>query len=160
VVDRVGSRLSRARPRGVRARVLIADPSPASRSALRATLERRGLAVCGELADLPSAVDAAARRHPDVCLLDAAIAGRAFEAVDEIRNAAPDTRVVMLSTSSSDEELLEAVAAGASGHLAKGISSRALGAALDDLLAGRSAFPRRLERLLIAALRKGGDAGD
>jgi DNA-binding NarL/FixJ family response regulator len=146
-------------PRRARLRVLIADPSPVSRSALRATLEWRELPVCGELADLPGAVDAAAGRHPDVCLLDAAIAGRAFEGVDKIRRAAPDTQVVILSASPSDEELLEAAAAGASGHLAKGISSRALAAALDDLVAGRSAFPRRLDTLLIAALREGGDTG-
>jgi two-component system, NarL family, nitrate/nitrite response regulator NarL len=157
--DRLEPCPPRVRRRRARPRVVIADPSPVSRSALRATLERHGFAVCGELADLPSAVDAAADRHPDVCLLDAAIAGRAFEGVDEISSAAPGTRVVILSASLSDEELLEAVAAGASGHLAKGISSRALAAALDDLFAGRSAFPRRLDPLLIAALREGGDTG-
>jgi DNA-binding NarL/FixJ family response regulator len=116
---------------------------------------RRGIAVCAEVDDVEGAVRAAARERPDVCLLDAAIAGRGCKRVQPILKAAPQMHVVILSTSSSDEELLDAVLAGASGHLAKTTSSRALDAALRDVVAGGSAFPRRLDALLAAALREG-----
>jgi DNA-binding NarL/FixJ family response regulator len=133
-------------------RVLIADPARAARSALRAVLERRGILVCADVEDVKSAVEAAARERPDVCLVDSAVAGRRCRGLQPILSAAPQTRVVLLSNSSSDEDLLDAVIAGASGHLAKTISSRALDAALRDVVSGRSAFPRRLDGLLAAAL--------
>ena len=133
--------------------MLIADPARAARYALRGVLERRGLLVCADVEDVAGAVEVAARERPDVCLLDSALGGSGCVGVRPILRAAPETRVVLLSNSSSDEELLDAVVAGASGHLAKTISSRALAAALRDVVVGKSAFPRRVDTLLVDAVR-------
>jgi DNA-binding NarL/FixJ family response regulator len=137
----------------IRRGVLIADSVQASRSALRALLERREVVVCADVEDAAGAIGVAERLRPDVCLLDVAIAGTAFDAVSAIRDAAPEVPVVIVSAAPHDAEGLQAVAAGASGYLAKTLPSRALVAALTDVVAGGSAFPRRLETLLLAALR-------
>jgi two-component system invasion response regulator UvrY len=136
-------------------RVLIADPVRARRSALRAVLERRDFEVCADVEDVRDAIVAVERERPDVCLVDPAIATPAFEAVVPIRDAAPGLSVVIIGDAPSDVELIEAGAAGASGYLARTSPPSALQAALTDVVAGRSAFPRRLETLLVAALRRG-----
>jgi DNA-binding NarL/FixJ family response regulator len=135
-----------------RLRVLLAGHGRGARAALRATLEQGDLAVCGEVEDVAGAVAAVARERPDVCLLDGVIPGGAPNGAAAIVRAAPLVRVVILAASASDAELLDAVAAGASGHLRTDLQACRLIAALRDVAAGRPAFPRRLEAVLVAAL--------
>jgi DNA-binding NarL/FixJ family response regulator len=143
--------------------VLIVDPGRTSRFALRAQLEGRGSVTCAEAEDAASAVRVAAQLHPDVCVVDTAVAGPACDAVGAIHEAAPELPVVMVSASPNDAEGLEAAVAGAAGYLGKTIPSRALAAALADVVAGGAAFPRRLQTVLVAALREraplGGSGG-
>jgi DNA-binding NarL/FixJ family response regulator len=134
--------------------VLIVDPARPSRFALRAQLERRGVVTFAEAEDVRAAVRAAVRLHPDVCLVDTAVAEPAREAIAAIHEAAPELPVVMVSASPNDAEGLEAATAGAAGYLGKRIPSRALAAALTDVVAGGSAFPRRLQTVMVAALRE------
>ena len=111
------------------------------------------MTVCGEAADLPTVLAAATRERPDLCLLDAALAGRGYSAVAPILDAARGVRVVILDGSVGDAELLNAVSMGAAGHLPRDLAAAAMTAALRDVLAGRPAFPRRVEPLLAAALQ-------
>ena len=121
---------------------------------LRAKLHEGGFAVCAEADEVARAAAVAAREQPDVCLLDGAVAGGADAAITAMRRAAPLVPVVILARCASDAELLEAVAAGARGHLREDLRPPELVGALADVLAGRPAFPRRLEALLVAALRR------
>jgi DNA-binding NarL/FixJ family response regulator len=132
--------------------VLLAGHARAQAHALRTLLETDGMSVCDEVADLQSTVDRAARARPDICLLDATVAGARYEHVAAIRKAARGVRVVIFGGRPSDTELLDAVAAGAAGHLRRDLHAAGLIAALRDVLAGRPAFPRRLEALLADAL--------
>jgi DNA-binding NarL/FixJ family response regulator len=132
--------------------VLLAGHAPARGRALRATLEADQMTVCGEAADLPTAIAAATRERPDLCLLDAALAGRGYSQVAPILDAARGVRVVILDGSAGDAELLDAVSMGAAGHLPRNLAAAAMTAALRDVLAGHPAFPRRVEALLAAAL--------
>jgi DNA-binding NarL/FixJ family response regulator len=136
--------------------VLLAGHGPAGRADLRAALHRGGLTVRGEVDDLAGAVAAAASQRPDVCLLDGAIPGCSGHAAAAIVRAAPGVRVVILAASATDAELLDAVAAGACGHVRHDLDARTLTAIVRDVLAGRPAFPRRLDSLLVDVLQHGG----
>jgi DNA-binding NarL/FixJ family response regulator len=136
--------------------VLLAGHAPARAQALRAVLEENAMSVCGEVADLASTVAAVAHERPDLCLLDAALAGGGYARVAAVLAAARGVRVVLLDGAAGDAELLDAVAVGAAGHLPRDLHAAALMAALRDVLAGRPAFPRRLEPLLAATLRAHG----
>lgn len=125
-------------------RVLIADDHPPTRAGVRYTLETAGLEVCAETSDGPSAVAAALRERPDICLLDIHMPGSGIVAAREITNALPETRVVMLTVSRDDEDLFEALRAGAAGYLLKDMDPDRVPNALEGVLAGEAALPRTL----------------
>jgi DNA-binding NarL/FixJ family response regulator len=139
---------------GASASVLLAGHSPARSHTLSALLDADGMPACREVVDIASTVAAASQDRPDLCLLDAAIAGAGYANVTAILEAAPGMRVVILAGSAGDRELLDAVAVGAAGHLPRDLHPAALTAALHDVLGGRPAFPRRVEALLTAALQE------
>lgn len=125
-------------------RVLLADDHPPTRAGVRYTLEAAGMVVCAEAADADGAVDAALRERPDVCLLDIHMPGSGINAARAITRELPDTRVVMLTVSRDDEDLFEALRAGASGYLLKDMDPDRVPNALEGVLAGEAALPRTL----------------
>jgi two-component system NarL family response regulator len=124
-------------------RVLLADDHVGVRMGTRLALEEAGFEVCAEVADASSAVEAALRERPDVCLLDVVMPGGGIEAAAAIAEGLPDTAVVMLTVSEDEDHLFDAIRAGASGYLLKDMDPDRLAAALDGVLAGEAAFPRR-----------------
>lgn len=133
--------------------VLLADDHPVLRLSVREDLEQAGFHVCAETASADDAVDAALREEPDLCLLDVSMPGGGLHAAAEIATRLPATRVVMLTAHASEELVLEAVRAGADGYLLKDDHPARLPIALEDVLAGIPAFPRRLSRPLVEAAR-------
>jgi DNA-binding NarL/FixJ family response regulator len=79
--------------------------------------------------------------------------GGGFHAAAGILLRVPSAKVVMLTAHSSEEHLLEAVRAGASGYLLKDDDPTRLPIILRDVLAGVPAFPRRLMPPLVLAAR-------
>jgi len=134
--------------------VLIADDHPATRAGVRLALERGGFVVCAEVPDGPSAIDAALRERPDVCLLDINMPGNGIEATKTIVRQLPETAVVMLTVSRSDADLFDALRAGASGYLLKDTDPARLPHALRGVLDGEAALPRRLVALVIDEFRE------
>jgi DNA-binding NarL/FixJ family response regulator len=125
-------------------RVLIADDHPPIRAAVRRILEREGFDVCAEAADAEGAVTAAREARPDVCLLDVHMPGGGIAAASRVLHEHPEAAVVMLTVSEHDEDLFDALCAGASGYLLKGGDPRDLGDALRGAHAGRPALPPEL----------------
>jgi DNA-binding NarL/FixJ family response regulator len=125
-------------------RVLIADDHPPTRMGVRFTLEHAGFAVCAEAADANGAIDAALEHQPDVCLLDIHMPGSGIEAARAITRELPDTKVVMLTVSRDDNDLFDALRAGASGYLLKDMDPDRVPHALLGVLAGEAALPRTL----------------
>ena len=79
-------------------RVLIADDSTELRDVVRSQLERAGIIVVAEAADGDAALDAAARLHPDVVVLDAAMPGAGVAAlVARMADHKPPPAVVVYS---------------------------------------------------------------
>jgi DNA-binding NarL/FixJ family response regulator len=135
-------------------RVLVADDHPPARAGVTAALERGGFVVCATAADARSAIEAARRERPDVCLLDVHMPGEGIHAAETIARELPETAVVMLTVSRTDADLLNALRAGASGYLLKDIDPARLPLALRGVLSGEAALPRRLVAVLIEEFRE------
>jgi DNA-binding NarL/FixJ family response regulator len=116
-------------------------------------LERDGIEVCAEVSSAESAVEAALREHPDVCLLDVNMPGGGASAASNITARLPHTIVLMLTVSRESEDLLESLRRGANGYLLKDMNPGKLPVAVRAALAGEAAVPRELAGYLIEELR-------
>lgn len=133
-------------------RVLIADDHPPTRAGVRAALEP-DFEICGEAASASEAVETALRTSPDVCILDVHMPGGGIAAAAEIGSALPSAAVVMLTISQHDDDLFDALKAGALGYLLKGTDPGRLPHALRGVLEGQAAVPRSLVARVIAEFR-------
>jgi DNA-binding NarL/FixJ family response regulator len=138
--------------------VLIADDHAPTRADMREALERNGrFTVCAEAADGAAAVEAAVRERPDLCLLDIRMPGSSgIAATREITTRLPGTKVVMLTVSLDDDDLLNALRGGAVGYLLKDIDPGRLPYALNDAMEGGAPIPRRLVARLVSEFRDHG----
>lgn len=134
-------------------RVLIADDHAPTRMGVREVLEEDGFSVVAEASTARAAVDGAVEHCPDVCLLDLNMPGSGITAAAEISKAVPDSAIVVLTVSRSDEDLFEALTAGAMGYLLKDIDPDHLPQALRSVLAGEAALPPALAARLVKEFR-------
>ncbi|HEX6969719.1 MAG TPA: response regulator transcription factor [Micromonosporaceae bacterium] len=136
-------------------RLLLADERPLLRTGLRTVLGARDdLHIVGEADDGVETVDLARRLLPDVVLMDARIPR--LDAVAATRRIVADglpVRVLVLTCVDSDEHLIEALHAGASGALAKDVPADDLVSAIHTVAAGHTVLaPQLLRRLLDRAI--------
>ena len=89
-------------------RVLVADHHPVTRAGVRHLLEDHGFEVCAEAGDARGAVEAAQREAPDVCLLNVNMPGNGIWAARQIAGKVPEASVVMVTSSTADEDLFDA----------------------------------------------------
>ena len=122
----------------------MADDHPPLRASVRRALEEHGFEVCFEAANAADSVAAAERERPDVCVLDVQMPGNGIAAAAQIAARLPETAIVMLTVSDSDEDLFAALRAGAQGYLLKDMDPARLPLALEGVLAGEAALPRAL----------------
>jgi DNA-binding NarL/FixJ family response regulator len=125
-------------------RVLVADDHAPTRAGVRLSLEADGFTVVAECATAKRAVELAREHRPDVCLLDIHMPGNGIGAAAEIADTLPDCVVVMLTYSRDENDLFDALRAGAAGYLLKDMDPDRLGSALRGVLAGEAALPRSL----------------
>jgi DNA-binding NarL/FixJ family response regulator len=133
--------------------VLVADDHPPTRAGVRLALAGSRFSVCAEVGDAASAIAAALRERPNVCLLDINMPGGGIAAAAEISSQLPDVAIVMLTVSQDDADLFDALRAGASGYLLKDIDPGRLPLALEAVLAGEAALPRGLVSRLVDEFR-------
>jgi DNA-binding NarL/FixJ family response regulator len=107
-------------------------------------LEDHGFTVCAESSDSGSAVEAAVRERPEVCLIDVTLAGGGISAAEQIAQRLPGTTIVMLSASPNEDDLFASVLAGARGFLPKDMDPARLPLALRGVMDGEAAVPRAL----------------
>lgn len=137
--------------------MLIADDHAPTREDVRVALEEHpGLRVCAEAADAASAIDAAVKLLPDICLLDIRMPGGGIAAAWEITARLPETHVVMFTVSREDDDLFDALRAGAAGYLLKDTDPDRLPLALLDVVKGDAAIPRALVARLATEFRDRG----
>jgi DNA-binding NarL/FixJ family response regulator len=135
-------------------RVLIADDHPAARAGLRQVLEGHGFEVVAEAADAAGAIEAASQTRPDVCVLDIHMPGSGIYAAGEITRLLSESTVVMLTISRNDDDLFDALRAGASGYLLKDMDPARIPYALEGVLRGEAALPRALTARVLDEFRQ------
>jgi DNA-binding NarL/FixJ family response regulator len=118
---------------------------------LRLALEPE--AHCTEVADGESAVDAAVRERPDVCLLGLDAAGQGLRVANEIAARVPSAAVILLAHRLDEEEFMAAMRAGASGYLPQNLDPTRLPYVVQGALRGEPAIPRRFVSRLLDELR-------
>ncbi|MDX6486162.1 MAG: hypothetical protein QOF43_1315 [Gaiellaceae bacterium] len=111
-------------------RVLIVDDHDLFRTGLRNLLEEQGVQIVGEAAGGTEAIRIVRDLAPDVVVMDLNMPGMGgVDATRHISSIAPLTRVVMLTISEEDSDVMDAILAGACGYLLKDSS-------IQDLMAG------------------------
>ena len=133
--------------------VVVADDHAPTRMGVRLSLEDDGFAVVAEASTAPTAVAAALEHRPDVVLLDVHMPGSGIAAARTLAGELPSAAVVMLTVSRDDEDLFEALRAGARGYLLKDIDPDRLPHALRGVLNGEAALPRNLVARLVDEFR-------
>ncbi|HEY7356314.1 MAG TPA: response regulator transcription factor [Ktedonobacterales bacterium] len=121
-------------------RILVADDHPIVRDGLIAILTTQpDFEVVGEAATGPQTVEQVTALRPDVVLLDLEMPEiDGVEALRQMRQLRPDTRVIVFTAFDTDERILGAVRAGARGYLLKGAPREEIFRAIRVVHAGES----------------------
>jgi DNA-binding NarL/FixJ family response regulator len=136
-------------------RVLVADDHPVVRSGIVALLRTApDVEVVGEAATGVEAVDLALALTPDVVLMDLRMPGLdGDEATARILAAAPAVRVLILTTYETDDSILTAIEAGASGYLLKAAPQEEILAGVRAVARGEVALAPRIAALLVQRVK-------
>ncbi len=143
-------------------RVYLADDHPVVRQGLRAYLESRdGIEVVGEAGDGQSAVDEVARLGPDVVLMDLVMPRLGgVAAIRRIREQTPATRILVLTSFASDDQVVPAIEAGAAGYLLKDVEPSDLEAAIRAVHQGERLLAPQVTARLMATVAGDGPSAD
>jgi DNA-binding NarL/FixJ family response regulator len=141
---------------GGRVRVLVVDDHPVWREGVKADLEASGsVEVVGEAADGGDAIERALDTMPDLVLMDLnlpTVSGA--DAIRRIVEETPHVKVLVLSASAAEPDVLEAVKVGASGYLLKSATSAELVEAVLRVVAGEPVFSPSLAALVLGEFRR------
>ncbi len=134
-----------------RIRVLIVDDHALFRRGLQMVLESEpDIEVVGEAGDGNEALEQAEQTAPDVVLMDVRMPNASgIEATRAIKDVLPSAKILMLTISDEENDLYEAIKAGASGYLLKEISIEEVATAVRQVQAGQSLIsPSMASKLL------------
>ena len=139
-------------------RVMLVDDHEVVREGLRTLIGRhKSLIVVAEAATMAEAVEAAARAKPDVIVMDVRLPDSSgVEACRTIREARPETRVIMLTSYADDEALFASIVAGAAGYLLKQTRGQAVIDAITSVAQGRSLLDPDVTGKVLERVRRGG----
>jgi DNA-binding NarL/FixJ family response regulator len=119
--------------------IVLADDHGLVREAVRCYLEQqKDMEVVGELADGLKVIPAIGRLKPGVLVVSLGLPGlNGFEVTRQVRDRAPETKVVVLSMSPSEDYVVQALRSGASAYVMKQAKGRHLVRAIRRAMAGR-----------------------
>jgi len=134
-------------------RIVIADDHPLYREGVARSLVESGrFDVVGEAATGQEAVAMVARLAPDLALLDISMPDGGIAALRQITLLPRPPRVAMLTVSEEDDDVMQALKAGASGYVLKGVGSRELVQILTDLAEGGTYVAPSLAMKVLTAM--------
>ncbi len=138
-------------------RLLIADDHALLRDSLKGLLEARGIDVVGEAENGREAVRLAHECQPDVVLMDLRMPEMdGLEATRRLTDELPNVRVLVLTSSDSDDDLFEALKAGAQGYLLKNLEAEEFFELLENSTRGEPALTPSLARKVLREFARGG----
>lgn len=137
-------------------RVLLADDHVLFLQGVRALLSARpDVQVAGEAGDGEQAVQKARALRPDVVLMDVHMPGTdGIQAARRIKEELPGTWVIMLTVSDEDDDLFEALKAGADGYLLKNVHPEELAKLLHGVMRGEAALSPAVAARVLGELRR------
>ncbi|KLO33484.1 hypoxia response regulator transcription factor DosR/DevR [Mycobacterium haemophilum] len=119
------------------------------------------LDVVGEAGSVAGAMARIPALRPDVAVLDVRLPdGNGIELCRDLLSHVPELRCLMLTSFTSDEAMLDAILAGASGYVVKDIKGMELASAIKEVGAGRSLLDNRAAAALMAKLRRAAEKSD
>jgi len=128
-------------------RLLIAEDEPVARVGLREILVDTGIEVVAEAIDWPQAVQGALAGDIDLVLLDLRMNGEvSFPAIEQIKQAKPDVRVIIFSASDNLADMVRAKDLGADGYLSKTATRDEIIKTIRRAFEGRMAWTREQRR--------------
>ena len=138
-------------------RVLLVDDHDLFRTGLRNLLEEQTVQVVGEAADGAQAIRMVRELAPDVVVMDMNMPGMSgVEATRQVTTLAPLTRVVVLTISDQDEDVMNAILAGACGYLMKDSSIQDLMQGIKAASVGESLISPHIAAKVLQRLRATG----
>ena len=134
--------------------VVVIDDHVLFRSGLRELLQQEEIQVVGEASTAESGLEAIERQAPDVAIMDLNLPGMSgHDAIRKIAASAPRTQVLVLTISTSEDDVVEAVLAGACGYLLKDASISDILAGVRAAAAGESMVSPRMAKTLLEQMR-------
>ena len=132
-------------------RVVLADDHTLVRAGLRSLVEQlKDVSVVAEANDGHEVLAAAAAHHPDVVLMDITMPGmNGFEAALRLKKEHPQVKIIILSMHASEEYVLQALRAGASGYLVKDSAPLELSLALQSVARGETYLSPPISRQVV-----------
>lgn len=136
-------------------KVLVVDDHPIVRVGIAAIIQSSpDMTVVAQAATGEDAVQLFAAHLPDITLMDLRLPGLSgVDAIRTIRHAHPAARFVVLTTYEGDEDIHQALAAGAKGYIIKGMPHGVLLGALRRVCAGGQYLPQAVSRTLALRTR-------
>jgi DNA-binding NarL/FixJ family response regulator len=139
-------------------RVVLADDHPCYRQGLAKLLTESGVQVVAEAGNGWAALKAAEDTEPDVVVLDLSMPGLSGEEVTRrLTSCEPPHRVLVLSVSESEADVVAALNAGASGYFLKDGPVEEVVAGIGAVAAGESFFSPRIGAMLLRRVREDRD---
>ena len=137
-------------------RVVVVDDHPTLRDGVRADLESSGLAaVVGEADDGGAAIEIVHGTAPDVVVMDLDLPNvRGVDAIKEIVRTTPEAKILVLSVSGAESDVLEAVKMGASGYLLKTSTAEQIVDGVRRVHDGDAVFTPALAGLVLSEFRR------
>ena len=134
-------------------RVVVADDHPLYREGVARSLTESGkFTIVVEAANGRDALAWVRTERPDVVLLDISMPDGGIATLQQIMALESPPRVAMLTVSEEDDDIMQALKAGALGYILKGVGSRELVQIVADLAAGRSYVAPSLAIKVMAAM--------
>lgn len=136
--------------------ILMVDDHPLLRKGLRQLIEFEDeLAIIGEASSGQEAIALAKELDPDLITLDLNMQGMdGLETLRTLRNEGVSAKILMLTVSDNDEDVLEAIRCGADGYLLKDMDPDDLIIKIKEAALGKMVMSEKLTQILATALRK------
>jgi two-component system nitrate/nitrite response regulator NarL len=136
--------------------IMLVDDHPLLRKGLMQLLNLTdNLEVVAEAGSGPEAVDLGVELDPDLILLDLNMQGmNGLETLSQLRDKGVTSRIVMLTVSDADEDVLEAITRGADGYLLKDMEPEQLLEQIQRALEGKMVMSESVTQVLATAIRK------
>jgi DNA-binding NarL/FixJ family response regulator len=131
-------------------RVVIADDHPFYRQGLARLLTQSGVSVIGQASNGPDAIELVERLAPDVAVIDLNMPGMSgVEVTRRLNERMPASRVLVVSVSAQEDDVTEAILAGASGYVLKDGPVEEVVAGIKAAAAGESLLSPRVAATLL-----------